>query len=445
MKTTETSSYKFEQQISNQINKWLESQTDEKFKNLSSTKYTGDEEKYFSDVFIENKENGKRIWVEVKKMKNSCLGNPSFKYTDGKWSCTTTDDDNQLADLYLEALNEGSKKFIDFCKSYLKTDDISIPKDLTPQLINAWKKSGSVEDTDNDVQFITNKIMLDDFGSKIAEFYKTVKNEPVYYMQVDDDLYILDPQYNALGLKTNDGKELKPISDVYKHGRMQFRAKGIEKKLKSGSKYYYNIVCDIKITSNESDDVYRCSFKTEEKWPKVKTTDDVIMESIIESIEQEELIFSSDVDEKIIRTALDVGKINNPRYSRTNFTKYFGQDNIKWCTLSINTEIVAIAAVEENNPFDGYVYINDIQTLIKGYGRTLLDEIFNNYKKVWLMADVTAGEDLLNYYRSLKLHEMVVPDSIYDCPAFFYCTKQCDIYKLEDHIEAFFANNNGGE
>ena len=61
------------------------------------------------------------------------------------------------------------------------------------------------------------------------------------------------------------------------------------------------------------------------------------------------------------------------------------------------------------------------------------------------MADVTAGEDLLNYYRSLKLHEIIVPDSVYGCPAFFYCTKQCDIYKLEDYIEAFFANDSGEE
>jgi hypothetical protein len=112
-------------------------------------------------------------------------------------------------------------------------------------------------------------VPLEDFGEKIAEYYKTAKYEPVYYIQVGDELYIIDKEYNPLGLKTKTGEELKSISEAYRIGRIQFRAKGIDKKLKDGNKYYYSIVCDVKILADDEkeESEYNCSFKTEEKWP----------------------------------------------------------------------------------------------------------------------------------------------------------------------------------
>lgn len=67
-----------------------------------------------------------------------------------------------------------------------------------------------------------------------------------------------------------DGGELKTLSEAYRIGRIQFRAKGIDKKLKDGDKYYYSIVCDVKILADDEKDdepEYRCSFKSEEKFP----------------------------------------------------------------------------------------------------------------------------------------------------------------------------------
>lgn len=61
------------------------------------------------------------------------------------------------------------------------------------------------------------------------------------------------------------------------------------------------------------------------------------------------------------------------------------------------------------------------------------------------MANTTAGEDLINYYRSLKLKEILVPDSVYECPAYFFCTKECDYDKLEEYFNAFYSNDNGEE
>lgn len=267
-KTSETKSDKFEVEIKNNIEKFLSSQ-EEPFKSLTVSRYEGTDTKYYSDVKISNPKNNNNVWVEVKLNKYANLGGPSFKYQDGQWTCTTSDEEDHLTQFYLDAINKGSEKFISFCKSYLKTDDIKLPTDFSPELIDAWKKSGSVDDTDNDVQFITDKIPLEGFGEKIAEYYKTAKNEPVYYIQVDDELYIIDPEYNPLGLRTRDGHALKTLADAYRIGRIQFRAKGIEKKLKDEVKYYYSVVCDVKILADDEKDEteYRCSFKSEDKFP----------------------------------------------------------------------------------------------------------------------------------------------------------------------------------
>lgn len=267
-KTSETKSDKFEVEIKNNIEKFLSSQ-EEPYKSLTVSRYEGTDTKYYSDVKISNPKNNNNVWVEVKLNKYANLGGPSFKYQDGQWTCTTSDEEDHLTQFYLDAINRGSEKFISFCKSYLKTDDIKLPTDFSPELIDAWKKSGSVDDTDNDVQFITDKIPLEGFGEKIAEYYKTAKNEPVYYIQVDDELYIIDPEYNPLGLRTRDGHALKTLADAYRIGRIQFRAKGIEKKLKDEVKYYYSVVCDVKILADDEKDEteYRCSFKSEDKFP----------------------------------------------------------------------------------------------------------------------------------------------------------------------------------
>lgn len=267
-KTSDTKSDKFEVEIKNNIEKFLSSQ-EEPIKSLKVSRYEGTDTKFYSDVKITNPSNEKNVWVEVKLNKYANLGGPSFKYQDGQWTCTTSDEEDHLTQFYLDAINKGSEKFISFCKSYLKTDDIRLPKDFSPELIDAWKKSGSVDDTDNDVQFITDKIPLEGFGEKIAEYYKTAKYEPVYYIQVDDELYIIDPEYNPLDLKTRDGHELKTLADAYRIGRIQFRAKGIEKKLKDEVKYYYSIVCDVKILADDEKDKteYVCSFKSESKFP----------------------------------------------------------------------------------------------------------------------------------------------------------------------------------
>lgn len=149
--TSETTSNKFEVEVADNIRRFLDAQTDEKYRNLKVEHYEGSDSKYWSDIKISNPITDKNIWVEAKLNKYANLGSASFKYQDGKWSCTTLDDDDPLLSLYLSAIENNSVKFIEFCKSFLNKDDIKLPTDLSEELIDAWKKSGNISDTDNDV------------------------------------------------------------------------------------------------------------------------------------------------------------------------------------------------------------------------------------------------------------------------------------------------------
>ena len=265
-----TASNKFEVEISEKIREFLDSQTDEKYKQLTVNHYEESDSKYHSDVFITNPTNDKQVWIEVKLNKYANLGGLSFKYIDNQWTCTTTDEDDPLTNFYLTAINKYSQKFIEFCKSYLNKDDIHIPKDMSDELLDAWKASGNITDTENETQFITEKIPVEDFGFLISKFYQTAKFEPVYYIQVADDLYIIDSNYNPLDLTTKSGKELKSLSEAYKIGRIQFRVKAMNK----NDKRYFAVVIDVKILSDKDniDEEYQCSFDTVEKWPIIRNT-----------------------------------------------------------------------------------------------------------------------------------------------------------------------------
>lgn len=216
--------------------------------------------------------------------------------------------------MFLDALKDNSKDFIAFCRKFLGKYDISLPKELTKELVDAWRASGGVDDTDNDTQFITNKIPLERFGFKIAEFYKFSKNEQVYYIQVGDNLYIIDPNYNPLNLACRNGEPLKPLSEVYRKGRIQFRMKGQEKASGGTVKHYYSIFCDVKILADKDNmnENYKCSFLQPEKYPVVENGENIsAMAEILEAIDRimsENLTIPENPDDKVekeLRRKLD--------------------------------------------------------------------------------------------------------------------------------------------
>lgn len=123
----------------------------------------------------------------------------------------------------------------------------------------------------------------------------------------------------------------------------------------------------------------------------------------------------------------------------------FDDNSLNWSVLFNDGEPVSIAALKENEPFKGYVYINEIQSLKKGFGKKHLEMIFSKYGAVWLMANTAAGDSLIEYYVKLGLQEIEIGDSVYGCPAYFFCTDDCDFHKLEDYCDAFYSNEEEGE
>lgn len=268
IETSKTKSNKFELDVAENVRRFLKSQNPP-YNTLKVEHYEGSDLKYWSDIRVKNTNNGKRFWIEAKEDKYACLGSTSWKYRDGGWTCTTLEDNDPILKFMKQSLEENAQKFIRFCKDYLGTEDITLPGDLTDELVDAWKNSGSIEDTDNNVLFITNKIPITNFGQIISSFYRNSKNEPAYYIQVGDDLYTVAEDTNVLNLRTKDGRPLKTVAEAYRLGRIQFRLKGYDRP----QKHYWSIYTDVKILADKEnlDDNYSCSFNTEEKWPVIQS------------------------------------------------------------------------------------------------------------------------------------------------------------------------------
>ncbi len=262
----ETQSSDFEEKIARNIRKFFE-ENRKKYGFLDGiTVEHSVDDRFNSDIFVQN--NDHRVWIETKLNKYANYGSTSFKYENGEWTCDTGSD--PLLDFILSLLKEHSGDFIDFCHEHLG-DDFSLPTDCA-KIMKSWKRNGGIEDTDNDVYFITDKIEIEDFGKRISDFYINNKEERTYYIQIADELFILDPKCNPLGLKTRDGNPLRTFEETHRRGRIQFRAKRLSRTLKSGeTKDFYSITTDVKILSDKenelNDEEYVCSFDSVSKFP----------------------------------------------------------------------------------------------------------------------------------------------------------------------------------
>lgn len=267
----ETKSSDFEAKITRNIRKFFE-ENQKKYDFLDGIMVEHSiDDRFNSDIVVQN--NDDRVWIETKLNKYANYGSTSFKYENCEWTCDTGSD--SLLDFILSLLKEHSSDFINFCKEKLG-DDFSLPTDCD-KVMKSWKIHGGIDDTDNDVYFITDKIEIEDFGKRISDFYINNKEERTYYIQIADELFILDPEYNPLGLKTHDGKPLRTFEETHRRGRIQFRAKRLSRKLKSGeTKDFYSITTDVKILSDKenelNDEEYVCSFDSVSKFPILDIT-----------------------------------------------------------------------------------------------------------------------------------------------------------------------------
>ena len=127
--------------------------------------------------------------------------------------------------------------------------------------------------------------------------------------------------------------------------------------------------------------------------------------------------------------------LNNERYSRKRFEKY----------LSSKKSIDAKSRSDFFGLFDksgrclsmcyinygipvGFVLIAEIQSIVHGYGKPLLEKLFEMFDNIWLAADPAGGENLLKYYRQFGMDEV-----------------KLDYSKWVDGPETFFYVATGGE
>lgn len=121
--------------------------------------------------------------------------------------------------------------------------------------------------------------------------------------------------------------------------------------------------------------------------------------------------YLTDLSDSAVYRLLDNADIDNPRYDKANFTKLLGQNGYYWCALVQDGKALAICAILPHNPYYGCYFLNEIQSLRKGYGKTLFENVIQQFKAVWLTSDYTASDSLNDYYRhSGMFNELTVRD-----------------------------------
>lgn len=149
--------------------------------------------------------------------------------------------------------------------------------------------------------------------------------------------------------------------------------------------------------------------------------------------------YLTDLSDSAVYRLLDNADIDNPRYDKANFTKLLGQNGYYWCALVQDGKALAICAILPHNPYYGCYFLNEIQSLRKGYGRTLFENVIQQFKAVWLTSDYTANDSLNDYYRhSGMFNEMTVRDKKGVRHHIFY-TRFVNESRLKEYILATFS------
>lgn len=149
--------------------------------------------------------------------------------------------------------------------------------------------------------------------------------------------------------------------------------------------------------------------------------------------------YLTDLSDSAVYRLLDNADIDNPRYNKANFTKLLGQNGYYWCALVQDGKALAICAILPHNPYYGCYFLNEIQSLRKGYGKTLFEKVIQQFKAVWFTSDYTASDSLNDYYRhSGMFNEMSVRDKNGRKHNIFY-TRFVNESRLKEYILATFS------
>ena len=158
----------------------------------------------------------------------------------------------------------------------------------------------------------------------------------------------------------------------------------------------------------------------------------------------------SDVSLKTVKFLLKNSDIDNDRFNMKQFEKLFVSDqfdkffgdDVNWHVLMSKGAAVAMSALVNDFPFKGYHFIDEVQSLKKGFGKEMIEKLVGKYKKIWFSVDVDANKSLVDYYREFPFfEEIVVKKSVWNGKkAYFFCTKECDLKKIEKYIQKTYSD-----
>lgn len=155
----------------------------------------------------------------------------------------------------------------------------------------------------------------------------------------------------------------------------------------------------------------------------------------------------SDVDEDEVMDILDAAYVTNPHFDEQHFLKYLTRsEQYAWKCLYFDdgtrSRPVAMCVLQYSYPMPSYCYIAEIQSFESGhgFGKKLLEHVLMFNDQVWLIADATAGEKLLDFYRSFGLDECSAWSEYWKAEAHAF-SKGCDQDILKQTIVARYAQH----
>lgn len=149
----------------------------------------------------------------------------------------------------------------------------------------------------------------------------------------------------------------------------------------------------------------------------IKNYDDMVNEAEID-----DLVFVRHIPKNEIEAIVDNAGVTNKRFEIDQFLKYFSLlDDKAYEIVGIfsktTRKCAAMAILNFNYLNENDCYCCEAQALQSGksYGKTLLESIAAQFKHFWFMANVDAGEKLVNLYKAMPyFNELHVFPSIYD-------------------------------
>ena len=104
---------------------------------------------------------------------------------------------------------------------------------------------------------------------------------------------------------------------------------------------------------------------------------------------------------------------DNPRLKMSQFEKYLADDGAfatLWYGCFYNGKCMSLAVLKKYHD-DDVILLAEVQSIVKGYGRPLIENILARSRNIWWCADPDGGKSLLEYYRQFGLKEYLIRKS----------------------------------